>query len=491
MQNYYQEKYVESKKLNNQGNMEIIFKDKSRYLGDFANNMIQGVGIFYIQSIGRYDGDFFNNKFIEGKLTFNEKIVYKGEFNENETFGKGTLVFLKKNRNIQIEFDGAVIQKVTIEENDRKNILSFKNKINSFIYEDGWELFIDDNYKKIILQNRYSGNLFTETRTIVNLEKNIFLEEHYVQGKKSGKQYELNLSLIPYYKEWEEKESPFMVPKHFMQSVNGNQFNGTLSFKNGETTIEGKTYIFEGPVEGPYKNGKGILYFKDGCKKNVEYIQDKICFEGLDKVFEFVSNFRCFEHPELKVGNNLEMVKFMDKVSSFKGFIKNGSTDDKAEIIFTNGEKYIGKLLNFKKQGKGILIKKDCTINGNFHNDDMTYGIADFKSGAKYEGQFFDFDMSGKGTMKFGNNFRFIGSFVNGVIGKQGGFLVGPDGVEKEVYYVHIWEFGFGVFVVKKTEELFVLDCMRQTVHDAGLITVLEESGINIRESLREIQGFN
>lgn len=233
------------------------------------------------------------------------------------------------------------------------------------------------------------------------------------------------------------------------------------------------------------------MYFKDGCKKNVEYIQDKICFEKLDKVFEFVSDFGCFEHKELKVGNNLEMVKFMDKVSSFKGFIQNGSTEDKAEIVFNNGDKYIGKLKNFKKQGRGVLEKKNCTINGNFHNDDMTYGIADFKNGAKYEGQFFDFEMSGKGTMQFGNNYKFIGNFVNGVINKKGGFLVGPDGVEKEVFYVHIWEFGFGVFVVKKNEELFVLDCIRQTVHDAGLIDKLEESGINIRDSLRDINSFN
>lgn len=259
MEKYYQEKYIESKTLNNQGNMEIIFKDKSRYLGDFYNGIIKGVGIFYIQNIGRYDGDFFDNKFIDGKLTFKESIVYKGEFDENECFKNGTIVFLKKNLTLKLEYDGFYIQKVIIEEENKKHIIGFKEKKKTFIYKDGWEITLENNYKTIILQKKYSGNLFSESRIILNIKKNIFQEETYLQGKKSGKQYELNLSEIPFFKEWEEKETQFMVPKYYMSSANGNTFNGTLSFKNGETVISDKNYIFEGPVEGPFKNGKGYL----------------------------------------------------------------------------------------------------------------------------------------------------------------------------------------------------------------------------------------
>jgi hypothetical protein len=489
MQNYYQDNFIMAKRVNNQGNLEIIFKDKSRYLGDFYEQMIQGVGIFYIQNVGRFDGDFFNNKFREGKLTFKETFVFKGEFNDKENFKKGKLTFLKNKISIEFEYDG-IIKWVKVEEDEKEYLMTFKNRDRCYTYKNGWEIFIDENFECLMLQKRYASTLWDLNRTIINLPKNIFMEENYLQGKKFGPQFVLDLGEIPYYKEWDVKDNQFIVPKYFMKSVNGNEFNGTVSFKNGETTNESEEYVFEGPVEGPYKHGKGTIYFKDNCKKKVEFLNDKICFDSLSKVFEFVSNFGCFEHEALKVGNNLEMVKFMDKVESFKGHIKNGTTPEKSEIVFKNEDVYYGNLLNFKKHGRGVLIRRDCTITGNFVNDELTYGHADFLNGAKYEGQFLGFEISGKGTLVFSNKFKFIGSFVDGVIGKDGGKLILPNGEERDVFYVHIWEFNLGVFVVKETEELFLLECQSQTVHDAKLIEQLEESGINIRESLREIKAI-
>lgn len=60
-----------------------------------------------------------------------------------------------------------------------------------------------------------------------------------------------------------------------------------------------KDYIFKGGIKGPHKNGSGQLIFNDGCVKNVEYIDDKIAFQGLKKVFNFVSDFTCYNHKEI------------------------------------------------------------------------------------------------------------------------------------------------------------------------------------------------
>lgn len=47
------------------------------------------------------------------------------------------------------------------------------------------------------------------------------------------------------------------------------------------------------------------------------------------------------------ISNDLMMIKFMDEVKSFNGFIKDGTTPEKVEIEFKNGDKFNGKIENF------------------------------------------------------------------------------------------------------------------------------------------------
>ena len=63
------------------------------------------------------------------------------------------------------------------------------------------------------------------------------------------------------------------------------------------------------------------------------------------------------------------MIKFMDQVKSFNGFIEDGTTREKVEIVFKNGDEYKGKILNFQKEGYGIYKKGDRRIIGVFSED--------------------------------------------------------------------------------------------------------------------------
>lgn len=63
-----------------------------------------------------------------------------------------------------------------------------------------------------------------------------------------------------------------------MSAANGNIYEGNLNFEKGMVTVSNKKYFFSGGIKGPNKNGHGKIIFEDNCQKEVEYIDDKICF---------------------------------------------------------------------------------------------------------------------------------------------------------------------------------------------------------------------
>lgn len=101
------------------------------------------------------------------------------------------------------------------------------------------------------------------------------------------------------------------------------------------------------------------------------------------------------------VSNNLNMIRFMKDVKSFKGFIDQGTTKDSCTIEFQNGDVFIGKLKNFKKDGHGEIKRGKKKIVGNFQNDVLPYGIVDYGNGTMYEGKLLDYERNGKGIMIF------------------------------------------------------------------------------------------
>lgn len=111
------------------------------------------------------------------------------------------------------------------------------------------------------------------------------------------------------------------LPKFFTNAANGNTYEGTISYDKGMVTISNKNYFFSGGIKGPYKHGYGKIIFEDNCQKDVEYIDDKLAFKSLTDVFNFVADFECLNHDELLQNNNINMIRFMKDIVSFKGFI--------------------------------------------------------------------------------------------------------------------------------------------------------------------------
>ena len=114
----------------------------------------------------------------------------------------------------------------------------------------------------------------------------------------------------------------------------------------------------------------------------------------------------------------------------------------------------------------------------------------DYGNGAVYEGELMDFERCGKGIMVFVGENYFSGKFVGNNIDQEGGLLNFNDN-QYEVQYIHISQFDIGIFVEKLHRQLFVLDCQAYWVYDSELIDQLKESGIDIRESLRDFNLSN
>ena len=118
------------------------------------------------------------------------------------------------------------------------------------------------------------------------------------------------------------------------------------------------------------------------------------------------------------------------------------NNDAPVEKNYENGDKYVGQLINGKRQGKGTMTYVDQTsyegewynnlkngqgvqtfisgdkYEGNFKNDLMEgYGTYTYKNGRIYEGQFVKGVMEGKGRYKFPTGNEYIGDFKGMVMG--------------------------------------------------------------------------
>ena len=327
---YNQEIYKKSETTNNAGLLEIAFKDNSRFVGEFVDNAFQGKGALFIQDIGRYEGEYFDNKIIDGLFTLNGWLQYEGTFDNNERFAEGTFTIESLGLNFYIKFvqTRLFICKLYEEDGSEIELLKKPDDIH-YIYKNGYHLELSPDLDAIYIYKPYDEDLYDGKRFDIDIKNNVFVQQNYLDGKETGFQKQFSLENIPYYQEYESRSSMDEMPVFKMTSVNGNSYLGRKNFQNGEVRMYNKTYFFSGGVKGSYKHGSGYLEFSDGYRQDVIYIEDKIAYKGLQEVFDFVTNFKALDVEELQIGQNINMIRFMDKVKSFDGKIDDGDTEER------------------------------------------------------------------------------------------------------------------------------------------------------------------
>lgn len=289
------------------------------------------------------------------------------------------------------------------------------------------------------LGSYYEGNMF-------NGNRNGFGTMTHTNKLKQFKQYSGN---------WVDNK---INGNGIMIYFSGNIYEGT--FKDGMRDGYGKytnvidEYDFEGYWKddimtdfGTFKYYNGNIYngyVHDGLhhgKGKMEYINDKIYdgewFYGNKHGYGKLTYFNCVSPLNIKSyegtwnndkKSNVFTVTFDDN-SFYKGdieYMKNSaypiSKDNPPTIVYSNGDIYVGELLEMKRYGKGILeTASGCVYRGNWCND-MFDG----------EGMFIDINKNiftcewlngkkhGKGNVKFANGLIYNGLWLNDNYYKEG-----------------------------------------------------------------------
>ena len=124
---------------------------------------------------------------------------------------------------------------------------------------------------------------------------------------------------------------------------------------------------------------------------------------------------------------NMELIrsdisKFYEKISKKFDELKD---NNKQEIKYANGSRYVGQVFNGKAEGKGIKYHNNGDrYEGEFKNDKYDgRGIYYYNNGDRYEGNFRNGKCDGRGIDYYNNGDRYEGNFVNGKYDGKGIFF--------------------------------------------------------------------
>ena len=495
MNAFYQKEFIKSVTVNDAGLSEIMFRDNSRYLGQLNDQTIEGRGTLYIQDTAKLEGRFFGNQIIEGTFFFDSVFIFEGTFDENECLGNGILELTQTRDRIQLKcVEGKVFSVGLLDEEFEMNLGTTEPPTDfEHLLTSGVTLCLNVEKTCLSFKTVYNNQLAAGHLISLDLKQRVFFHHFYAAGHQDRVQRELYFSPLPYTKTYNLSRVDSNAQFFKMVSAKGQFFESSNGFDKGVTREPGKDYCFYGGVEDCHKKGEAMVAFtNDSCEMHVECIQDKICFDSLEHVFQFVKNFDCAKHPTLRFSESAAMVKFMEDLVYFEGKLMKGTSVGEVMMILKNDLTFRGKLVDFKMEGRGTVQSEKWEISGEFSRNELRYGVIAYKTGAKYEGQLLHYLRHEFGIMVFANSYVFQGNFLSDRISRKVlGKLIQPGGHESKCIGVDLGEFDLCVFVPQKdTEGLFVWNYLNDRIYDATFIDKLESSGVNIRESLRNI-GIN
>ena len=164
------------------------------------------------------------------------------------------------------------------------------------------------------------------------------------------------------------------------------------NWENDETAGKGyfRNLFYDAYLEGEFKNNELITGEKvtfGGFIYNGNFYKDDIC-EGVYKYFDFLEYSGSlkgkFLYGKMKIKNGNEYEgKFENVFSNQSDYDILFNKEGEGKIIYSNGDIYEGKWVNFRKNGKGKIITNDGIIYESEWNEDKekTNGIIIFENG--------------------------------------------------------------------------------------------------------------
>lgn len=334
-----------------EGECEQIFADGTYNAGTFSKGKLVNGKSKRKFANGFYVGDIVNGLFDgKGKITLQTGQMYEGEFVKGKRSGKGVCVYPNKEK-----YEGAWL-------ND------MREGKGTYYYQGG------QREEATWHEGRQMANVPT-----YYYDTNGVIEERYYENGKLIKKKALNKNTA--------RIGQVVVKTKiglFIGDVRNNKINGigTYYYDNGD--------IYEGSFRENLIDGNGVYYFGSGDKKGDRqegsYVKNVI----VGRAFYYYKDGRIESRQYSPLG----------KLVGRKMLNVNTIEPDQRVVTFSNGDIYVGQVMDGERCGKGTYY---------------------FANGERYEGFFRNNNRHGVGTYFYTNGDFERGSFENGK--KNGPFI--------------------------------------------------------------------
>ena len=325
-------------------NGKFIWDDGKYYVGEFKNNLPNGLGKkYYSNGYILYQGYFINGKFDgKGKYVYNNGNCFIGKYQNGLRIGKGIDYY----KNGKIMFEGEYIN-------------GEKEGNGKYIWEDGqyyvgsWKNNLRHGKGIMHYANgkiKYEGDFFNdkpEGNGKYFWNNGEYFVGQYKNGLRNGKGK-------MYYQDGKIKYEGDFVDDKF-------EGNGKYIWEDGE--------YYEGQFKNNLSDGKGIMYYSDGkIQYEGDWKNDK--YEGNGKYFwEDGAYYIGPQKNGLRNGKGIQY--YPNGKIEYEGDYINDKFDGNGKYIWEDGQYYRGQWKNNLRHGKGILY--DCNgriqSKGNWIND--------------------------------------------------------------------------------------------------------------------------
>lgn len=341
----------------------------STYVGDFKDELEHGHGKYTFPGGGTYEGKFqFGKMEGKGKLTVNESTYYVGEFHDGMIHGSGQVT------------TGASVRNVEYEDGEEEMVWS-KQPVKLKHKDDDIKLYRFNRAKKIIRRA-----MFEKTRK------------------------EMEMAKTYCFKKW--KEAPQMTTEDSMMSrLDGQYRHGFAYGLVGDDTLHALNVTNR---EREFDSRQD--HERQEPRQHTPYSSKRPPTRSCS-----FCNPSTPTSPKSSTNGSVKSIRSSKGMSQTPVAWRDSpqKRDTEERVTYPNGDVYVGPMLSKTEKGGGVGVYRyfngDVFVGSYKNNLKYGWGRYNFSSsGCRYEGQYREGVMHGRGNYWYSNGSEYSGYFANG-----------------------------------------------------------------------------